>query len=74
MAPQLERVASRCHPVLSGGGFDSLTNKHEFAARLTDQDRPTEVLAITDLDPPARTSSWRRWRTSRRSPACWVAR
>ena len=36
---------------MSGGGFDSLTKKHEFAAKLTDQDRPTEVLDITDLDP-----------------------
>ena len=52
MAPQLERVTEEfCIPVLSSGGFDSLTKKHEFAAKLTDQDRPTEVLDITDLDP-----------------------
>jgi hypothetical protein len=51
MVPQLERVA---HPlgatVMSGGGFDSLTDKHKFAAELADHDRPTEVLHIGDHD------------------------
>jgi hypothetical protein len=51
MAPQLGRV---CNPfgitAMSGGGFDSVTDKHKFAASLADHDRPTEVLAITDLD------------------------
>ena len=37
--------------VLSGGGFDSLTDKHKFAAELADHDRPTEVLHIGDHDP-----------------------
>jgi hypothetical protein len=52
MVPQLERVA---HPfgitVMSGGGFDSLTDKHKFAAALAEHDRPTEVLHIGDHDP-----------------------
>jgi hypothetical protein len=51
MVPQLEQVA---HPfgvtVMSGGGFESTTDRHKFAAALADHDRPTEVLAITDLD------------------------
>jgi hypothetical protein len=52
MVPQLERVA---HPfsvmVMSGGGFDSATDKHKFAAELAGHDRPTEVLHIGDQDP-----------------------
>jgi hypothetical protein len=52
MVPQLERIA---HPfgirVMSGGGFDSVTDKHKFAAALADQGRPTEVLDIGDHDP-----------------------
>jgi hypothetical protein len=51
MVPQLERVA---HPfgitVMSGGGFDSVTDKHKFTAQLVDQDRPTEMLQIGDHD------------------------
>src|SRR5262245_33941437 len=51
MVPQLERVA---HPfgitVMSGGGFDSLTDKHKFAAALAGHDRPTEVLHVGDYD------------------------
>lgn len=52
MAPQLGRV---CDPftikVMSGGGFDSLTDKHSFAAALAEEDRPVEVLHIGDHDP-----------------------
>src|SRR5262245_21299040 len=52
MVPQLERVA---HPfgatVMSGGGFDSTTDRHNFAAALAGHDRPTEVLHIGDHDP-----------------------
>jgi len=52
MAPQLARVADSFGvPVYSGGGFDSLTAKHDFAAELADHDRPTEVLHIGDHDP-----------------------
>jgi hypothetical protein len=51
MVPQLERVA---HPfgitVMSGGGFDSTTDKHNFAADLAGQDRPTWVHSIGDHD------------------------
>src|SRR5262245_45052967 len=52
MVPQLARVA---HPfgvtVMSGGGFDSTTDRHNFAAALAGHDRPTEVLHIGDHDP-----------------------
>jgi len=37
--------------VMSGGGFDSLTDKHNFAAALSEHDRPTEVLHIGNHDP-----------------------
>src|SRR5262249_40064947 len=51
MVSQLERVA---HPfgvtVMSGGGFDSLTDKHKFAAALSEHERPTEGLPIGDHD------------------------
>jgi hypothetical protein len=51
MVPQLERVA---HPfgvtVMSGGGFDSTTDKHNFAADLAGQNRPTWVHSIGDHD------------------------
>jgi hypothetical protein len=36
---------------MSGGGFDSLTDKHNFAAALAAEDRPVEVLHIGDHDP-----------------------
>ena len=52
MAPQLARVA---HPfgvtVMSGGGFESTTDRHKFAAALASYDRPTEVLDIGYHDP-----------------------
>jgi hypothetical protein len=52
MAPQLGRVADPFGvTVMSGGGFDSLTDKHKFAAALASHDRPTEVLHIGDHDP-----------------------
>jgi hypothetical protein len=52
MAPQLEAVAGPYDiKVKSGGGFDSVTEKHEFAQELTWDDRPTEVLHIGDHDP-----------------------
>jgi hypothetical protein len=51
MAPQLARVANPFGvTVLSGGGFDSLTDKHKFAAELAGHDRPTEVLHAGDHD------------------------
>jgi hypothetical protein len=52
MAPQLASVADPFGvTVMSGGGFDSLTDKHGFAAALAGHDRPTEVLHIGDHDP-----------------------
>lgn len=52
MVPRLERVASPFGvTVMSGGGFDSTTDKYKFAAELTRHDRPTVVLHIGDHDP-----------------------
>ena len=52
MAPQFARVADSFGvTVMSGGGFDSLTDKFNFAEQLTAEDRPTEVLHIGDHDP-----------------------
>jgi hypothetical protein len=52
MAPQLARIADPFGiTVLSSGGFDSVTEKHRFAAELASHDRPTEVLHIGDHDP-----------------------
>jgi hypothetical protein len=52
MVPQLRRVANPFGvTVMSGGGFDSLTDKYKFAAELADHDRSTEVLHIGDHDP-----------------------
>jgi len=52
MVPQLARVA---HPfgvtVMSGGGFDSTTDRYKFAATLSEHERATEVLHIGDHDP-----------------------
>jgi hypothetical protein len=52
MAPQLARVAEPYGiTVRSSGGFDSVTEKHQFAAELASHDQPTEVLHIGDHDP-----------------------
>jgi hypothetical protein len=52
MVPQLAGVAEPYGiTVMSSGGFDSLTDKHRFAASLANDDRPTEVLHIGDHDP-----------------------
>jgi hypothetical protein len=51
MAPQLARVTKPYGiGVMSSGGFDSVTEKHAFAAELTRHSRPTEVLSIGDQD------------------------
>jgi hypothetical protein len=52
MAPQLARIANPYGAtVMSGGGFDSLTDKYAFAETLARHDCPTEVLHIGDHDP-----------------------
>lgn len=52
MAPMLARTARPYGvPVLSSGGFDSLTAKHDLAHSLARCDAPAEVLHIGDLDP-----------------------
>ena len=51
MVPQVERVAAPFGiPVSSGGGFDSLTAKHDLACLLAGWGR-AEVLHIGDHDP-----------------------
>jgi hypothetical protein len=52
MVPQLARVADPLGiTAMSSGGFESVTEKYNFAAELADHDRPTEVLDIGDHDP-----------------------
>jgi hypothetical protein len=52
MAPQLARVADPFGiVVMSSGGFESVTEKYNFANDLASDDRPTEVLHIGDHDP-----------------------
>lgn len=56
MVPQVRRVAAPLGAsVLTAGGFDSVTWKHEAARRLAErfdaEGRPTVILHIGDLDP-----------------------
>jgi hypothetical protein len=52
MAPQLARVANEFSvPVLSAGGFASLTAVRHIADRALDRDVPTVLLHVGDLDP-----------------------
>jgi hypothetical protein len=52
MVPQLAHVAHPFGvPVLSSGGFESVTEKHSFAEEIAEDGRPTEVLHIGDYDP-----------------------
>jgi hypothetical protein len=52
MVPQLAHVVDRYGiAVISSGGFESVTEKHAFAAELADDDQPTEILHIGDHDP-----------------------
>lgn len=52
MAPQLARIAGTYDiPVISSGGFESVTEKHRFARDLAADDLPAEVLHIGDHDP-----------------------
>jgi hypothetical protein len=51
MVPQLARVADPFGiTAMSSGGFESVTEKHAFAAELAKHDRPTEVLDVGDHD------------------------
>jgi len=51
MVPQLQRVAHEYGvPVISSGGFDSLTAKYKTATRY-DEQGPTTVLHVGDYDP-----------------------
>jgi len=50
MVPQLKRVASPYGiPVLSSGGFDSVTSKYNMAMAVSDQ--PHHIIHIGDFDP-----------------------
>ena len=52
MVPQLERVAHGYSvPVLSSGGFDSITAKHAQAREIAGDERRTIVLHVGDHDP-----------------------
>jgi hypothetical protein len=52
MVPQLTRVAHRFGvPVISGGGFDSVTAKYQLAQELAASERPVRLLHIGDYDP-----------------------
>jgi len=55
MGPMLARVANRFGvPVLTSGGFDSLTAKHDLARELADEMETgvgAEILHLGDLDP-----------------------
>jgi hypothetical protein len=52
MVPQIERITDPFGiPVASGGGFDSLTSKHELAVRFGERPIKVEVLHIGDYDP-----------------------
>jgi hypothetical protein len=52
MVPQLASVARHYGlPVISSGGFESVTEKHRLAVDLAEEGRPTEVLHIGDHDP-----------------------
>ena len=51
MVPQLSSIANPYGiTAMSSGGFESVTEKHNFAAELADHDRPTEVLDVGDQD------------------------
>jgi hypothetical protein len=52
MVPQIERLTNPFGiPVASGGGFDSLTAKHDLAVKLGTRPTEVEVLHIGDYDP-----------------------
>ena len=52
MAPMLARVADPFGvTVRSGGGFDSLTAKHDLARHYANQGKPVVVLHVGDYDP-----------------------
>jgi hypothetical protein len=52
MVPQLGSVVEDYGlPVISSGGFESVTEKHKLAVELSDYAEPVEVLHIGDHDP-----------------------
>jgi hypothetical protein len=52
MVPQLASVAGDYGvAVLSGGGFESVTEKHRLAVELSNHSEPVEVLHVGDHDP-----------------------
>ncbi|MEE8208191.1 MAG: hypothetical protein V3T88_04440 [Nitrosomonadaceae bacterium] len=51
MAPQLQTAVKEYHiPVLSSGGFDSVTTKHNFAQEISEYEQVV-ILHLGDLDP-----------------------
>ena len=56
MAPQLHAVTREFSiPVLSGGGFNSVTTTHATAQRVCQRDVPTVILHVGDYDPSGET-------------------
>lgn len=52
MVPQLARLAGPLGvPVISGGGFDSITAKHDLAQEIARHARPVRLLHVGDYDP-----------------------
>lgn len=52
MVPQLARITNPFGiDAISSGGFESTTERYNFAEQVADQNRPTEVLDIGDHDP-----------------------
>jgi hypothetical protein len=52
MAPQLARVTGQYDvPVISSGGFESVTEQYRLAVEIAGEGRPVEVLHVGDHDP-----------------------
>ena len=52
MMPQLARIAGPLGvPVISGGGFDSITAKHDLAQEIARHERRVRLLHVGDYDP-----------------------
>jgi hypothetical protein len=52
MAPQLARITDPYDvPVISSGGFESVTEQYRLAVEIADEGRPVEILHVGDHDP-----------------------
>ncbi len=56
MVPQMARVARPYSvPVMSSGGFDSITVKHDMGMKVKDTGKPTIFLHVGDYDPSGKS-------------------